>query len=180
MACLFRFSFFFVCFVFFLTMASLSSISYFVFCVNYYLAVLWLSVPVQSIAWNDSSRNDQLCVERDIKLYTLFTIRNILRIKARPRNGTMGVYGCAVGRGLHRRGHSEVSGGRPARRGAHRLRSRPAARRRFCPPVRRRCRGRRSRCRCRRPSRLTTRSRPGRCRIAAWRLHTKLRGSSHI
>jgi len=34
--------------------------------------IVWLSVPVQSIAWNDSSfQNDLLCVEWDVKSYTL-------------------------------------------------------------------------------------------------------------
>ena len=31
----------------------------------------WLSVPVQLIAWKDSSPNDLLCVEWDVKPYTL-------------------------------------------------------------------------------------------------------------
>ena len=31
----------------------------------------WLSVPVQLIAWKDSSRNDLLCVDWDVKPYTL-------------------------------------------------------------------------------------------------------------
>ena len=31
----------------------------------------WLSVPVQLIAWKDSSPNDLLCVECDVKPYTL-------------------------------------------------------------------------------------------------------------
>ena len=31
----------------------------------------WLSVPVQLIAWKDSSPNDLLCVEWDVKSYTL-------------------------------------------------------------------------------------------------------------
>jgi len=31
----------------------------------------WLSVPVQLIAWKDSSRYDLLCVEWDVKPYTL-------------------------------------------------------------------------------------------------------------
>ena len=31
----------------------------------------WLSVPVQFIAWKDSSPNDLLCVEWDVKPYTL-------------------------------------------------------------------------------------------------------------
>ena len=31
----------------------------------------WLSVPVQLIAWKDSSPNDLLCVELDVKAYTL-------------------------------------------------------------------------------------------------------------
>ena len=31
----------------------------------------WLSVPVQLIAWKDSSPNDLLCVEWDLKSYTL-------------------------------------------------------------------------------------------------------------
>jgi len=30
-----------------------------------------LSVPVQVIAWKGSSRNGILCVERDVKLYSL-------------------------------------------------------------------------------------------------------------
>ena len=41
----------------------------------YYLVALWLSVPVQSIAWKDLSRNDLLCVERDVKLYSLLFTR---------------------------------------------------------------------------------------------------------
>ena len=31
----------------------------------------WLSVPVQLIAWKDSPPNDLLCVEWDVKPYTL-------------------------------------------------------------------------------------------------------------
>ena len=31
----------------------------------------WLSVPVQLIAWKDSSPNNLLCVEWDVKPYTL-------------------------------------------------------------------------------------------------------------
>ena len=31
----------------------------------------WLSVPVQLIAWKDSSPNDVLCVEWDVKPYIL-------------------------------------------------------------------------------------------------------------
>ena len=31
----------------------------------------WLSVPVQVIAWKDCLRNDLLCVEWDVKPYTL-------------------------------------------------------------------------------------------------------------
>ena len=40
----------------------------------YYLVVVWLSVQAQLIVWKDSSpkiRNDQLCVEWDVKLYSL-------------------------------------------------------------------------------------------------------------
>jgi len=33
--------------------------------------IVWLSVPVQLIAWKDSSPNDILCVEWDVKPYTL-------------------------------------------------------------------------------------------------------------
>ena len=41
-------------------------------CSVYFLFVtVWLSVPVQSIAWKDSSLNDLLCVKWDIKPYTL-------------------------------------------------------------------------------------------------------------
>ena len=41
--------------------------SVYFFCYN-----VWLSVPVQSITWKDSSpKNDLLCVEWDVKLYTL-------------------------------------------------------------------------------------------------------------
>ena len=32
---------------------------------------IWLSVPVQLIAWKDSSPNDLLCVEWDVKPYIL-------------------------------------------------------------------------------------------------------------
>ena len=35
------------------------------------LICFWLSVPVQLIAWKDSSPNDLLCVEWDVKPYTL-------------------------------------------------------------------------------------------------------------
>jgi len=31
--------------------------------------IVWLSLPMQSIAWKDSS--PELCVERDVKPYTL-------------------------------------------------------------------------------------------------------------
>ena len=47
----------------------------FLFCVSGVCSVVfdcfWLSVPVQLIAWKDSSRNDLLCVEWDVKPYAL-------------------------------------------------------------------------------------------------------------
>ena len=47
----------------------------FLFCVSGVCSVVcdwfWLSVPVQLIAWKDSSPNDLLCVEWDVKPYTL-------------------------------------------------------------------------------------------------------------
>ena len=47
----------------------------FLFCVSGVCGVVfdcfWLSVPVQLIAWKDSSLNDLLCVEWDVKPYTL-------------------------------------------------------------------------------------------------------------
>jgi len=46
-----------------------AQVGYFVFLCVYYLVVLWLSVPVQSI---DSSQNDLLSVEQDVKLCSLF------------------------------------------------------------------------------------------------------------
>ena len=46
----------------------------FLFCVSGVCSVVfycfWLSVPVQLIAWTDSSPNDLLCVEWDVKPYT--------------------------------------------------------------------------------------------------------------
>ena len=46
----------------------------FLFCVSGVCSVVfdcfWLSVPVQIIAWKDSSPNDLLCVEWDVKPYT--------------------------------------------------------------------------------------------------------------
>ena len=46
---------------------------------------LWLSVPVQSIAWKDSSiRNDLLCVKGDDRPYTLTHVYPVLR-----RNGAV-------------------------------------------------------------------------------------------
>ena len=38
----------------------------------------WLSVPVQLIAWKDSSPNDLLCVEWDVKPYTLAHLFELL------------------------------------------------------------------------------------------------------
>ena len=47
----------------------------FLFCVSGVCSVVfdcfWLSVPVQLIAWKGSSPNDLLCVEWDVKPYTL-------------------------------------------------------------------------------------------------------------
>ena len=47
----------------------------FLFCVSGVCSIVfdcfWLSVPVQLIAWKDSSPNDLLCVEWDVKPYTL-------------------------------------------------------------------------------------------------------------
>jgi len=39
--------------------------------VYFLFVIVWLSVPVQLIAWKDSSSNDPLCVKWDIKQYTL-------------------------------------------------------------------------------------------------------------
>jgi len=39
-----------------------------------------LSVPVQLIAWKDSSPNDLLCVEWDVKPYTLTHYSNRINV----------------------------------------------------------------------------------------------------
>ena len=47
----------------------------YLFCVSGVCSIVfycfWLSVPVQLITWKDSSPNDLLCVEWDVKPYTL-------------------------------------------------------------------------------------------------------------
>jgi len=41
------------------------------FMVYFLLLVFELSVPVQVISWKDSSLKNLLCVERDVKLYSV-------------------------------------------------------------------------------------------------------------
>jgi len=44
-------------------------------CFMYYLVVLWLSVPAQLLPEKTRLQNDLLCVKRDVKLHSLFTIK---------------------------------------------------------------------------------------------------------
>jgi len=73
--CWFSFSFFLCVCVFFLTIASL-----FVFV--YSLVVLWLLVPLQSIAWEDSSIKWLITVyvKQDIEFNSLFTLDEMCKI----------------------------------------------------------------------------------------------------
>ena len=50
----------------------------------------WLSVPVQLIAWKDSSPNDLLCVEWDVKPYTLTHSQSLMQNYRRAGTSSVG------------------------------------------------------------------------------------------